>query len=182
MVVTLTKDEVAPDDTVSEDTPAPARRIRPVVVAMAAVVALLLAATVFALVSWQREAGAAGARAEALDAAKRYALDLTSYDYRTMDRNFGVVAQNASPGFAAQYKQVSDQLSGIIGKYQGVSVGTVLDAGVAGGDDSRVDVLLFIDQRITNTQTKDPRTDRSRMRMSLVSQDGTWKIDSLTLI
>jgi Mce-associated membrane protein len=139
-------------------------------------------ATVFALVSWRQEAGAAGARAEALDAAKRYALDLTSYDYRTMDRNFGLVAQNASPGFAAQYKQVSDQLSGIIGKYQGVSVGTVLDAGVAGGDGSRVDVLLFIDQRITNTQTKDPRTDRSRMRMSLVSQDGTWKIDSLTLV
>jgi Mce-associated membrane protein len=45
-----------------------------------------------------------------------------------------------------------------------------------------MDVLLFIDQRITNTQTKDPRTDRRRMRMILVSQDGTWKIDSLTLI
>lgn len=99
-----------------------------------------------------------------------------------MDRNFTVVAQNASPGFAAQYKQVSDQLSGIIGQYQGVSVGTVLDAGVAGGDDSRVDVVLFIDQKITNTRTKDPRTDRSLMRMSLIAQDGTWKIDSLSLV
>jgi len=74
--------------------------------------ALLLAATVFALVSWRQETGVAGARAEALDAAKRYALDLTSYDYRTIDRNFGVVARNASPGFAAQYKQVSDHSPG----------------------------------------------------------------------
>ena len=57
-----------------------------------------------------------------------------------------------------------------------------VEAGIATADTSRVDVVLFVDQKITNTQAKDPRVDRSRMKMSLVSDAGTWKIDSLTLL
>jgi hypothetical protein len=35
---------------------------------------------------------------------------------------------------------------------------------------------------ISNTQLKAPRTDRSRMKMTLIADDGAWKIDSLSLL
>jgi hypothetical protein len=76
-----------------------------------------------------------------LDSGQALDDQALAYDYRSMDRNFTVVARTP-PGVAAQY--------------QGVSVETVLEAGGAGGVDSHVDVVLFIDQKITNTQPNDP--------------------------
>ncbi|MFC4945936.1 hypothetical protein [Pseudonocardia sp. GCM10023141] len=169
-----------------EPEPAPVGRggwlRRPHVLAVVAGFLVLAVVAGLALFNWRQESALTGARSAALDAGKRYALDLSTYDYRKIDDNFTLVSQNSSAAFAKQYKEVSDQLSGIIKQYQGVSEGTVVDAGVASGDTSRVDVVLFVDQKITNTQAKDPRVDRSRMKMSLVSDAGTWKIDSLTLL
>jgi Mce-associated membrane protein len=159
-----------------------AKLLRPTALAVAIGFVALAGLAVFFFVKWQQHSEVDEARAAALTAGKTYALDLSTYDYRKMDDNFKLVSRNASPNFAKQYKQVSDKLSGIIKQYQGVSRGTVVEAGVADADTSRVNVVMFVDQKITNTKTKDPRVDRSRMKMTLVDDNGAWKIDSLTLL
>lgn len=183
---TAVKPSPKPRDETQKDEPVRrnpvATVLRPATLAVLVVFVALAALAVFFFVKWQRANDIEDARGGALTAAKSYALDLSTYDYRKMDDNFKLVSHNSSPNFAKQYKQVSDKLGGIIKQYHGVSSGTVVEAGVAGGDASRVDVVMFVDQKITNTKTKDPRVDRSRMKMTLVDDGGAWKIDSLTLL
>lgn len=155
---------------------------RPRLLAVVAGFVVLAVVAGLAVFSWRQEAALTAARGAALDAGKHYALDLTTYDYNKIDENFQVVAKNSSPAFAKQYKEVSDQLTGIIKDFKGVSKGTVVEAGISGGDASRMDVILFVDQEITNAQLNAPRVDRSRMKMSLISDGGAWKIDSLILL
>lgn len=172
----------APVEVAQEPAPWVSWLRRPRLLGVLAGFVVLAVIAALALVGWQREASLATSRGDALDAGKRYALDLSTYDYNKIDENFRLVSQNSSPTFAKQYKEVIDQLTGIIKDFKGVSKGTVVEAGIATADTARTDVILFVDQEITNTQLKAPRTDRSRMKMTLVADGGAWKIDSLTLL
>lgn len=174
--------ETAPEKAQEEPTARTSWLRRPRLLAVVAGFVVLAVVAGLAVFSWRQEAALTAARGAALDAGKHYALDLTTYDYNKIDENFQVVAKNSSPAFAKQYKEVSDQLTGIIKDFKGVSKGTVVEAGISGGDASRMDVILFVDQEITNAQLNAPRVDRSRMKMSLISDGGAWKIDSLILL
>ncbi|HVV14091.1 hypothetical protein [Amycolatopsis sp.] len=70
----------------------------------------------------------------------------------------------------------------LIQQYQATSQGSVLDAAVTEADDQHAVVLAFVDQSIRNTNLKDPRIDRSRMRLSLVRANGEWRLDEITLL
>lgn len=122
------------------------------------------------------------ARVEALAAAKRYATDLSSYDYRNLDGNFRAVEQNATGEFGEQYRQVSRNLTELIKQHQAVSKGAVLSAGLVESGTDRAVVALFVDQTITNTNSPQPRIDRNRMQMTLVRQDDRWLVDNVTLL
>ena len=122
------------------------------------------------------------ARAAALQAAREYAVALTSYDHKTLVDDFDKVSSNATGQFAKEYKQVSANLTQLIKKHKAVSKGTVVAAGLVSGDTDRAVVLLFVDQTITNTNIEKPRVDRNRMRMTLRHDNGRWLIDDVKLL
>lgn len=155
---------------------------RPRVLVSVLVVALLFATIGFLGIRLNQETTARTNRDEALAAGKTYALALTSYDFHNLNGNFGAVAQNSSPRFAAQYKQVSDSLTKLIQQYQATSKGTVVNQGVASADDQRVVLTLFVDQAVTNTNNPQPRVDRNRMRMTLVHSGERWLVDDVQLV
>ncbi|MCA1190461.1 MULTISPECIES: VirB8/TrbF family protein [unclassified Saccharopolyspora] len=165
-------------------TPEPARRRRPGgrAVLAAAVVLLLLGG--LATTGWllHRRATEDAARAGALAAGREYALALTTYDHQDLAGNFDRVAQHSSPAFARQYQEVSDGLTQLIQQYQATSKGEVLHAGVAESSTDRAVLLLFVDQTITNTNSPEPRVDRTRMRLTLVHSGDQWFIDDVQLI
>jgi Mce-associated membrane protein len=110
-------------------------------------------------------------------AAVPLAEDLASYDYRDLGGNFRVVKASATPHFAAQLRQLSAELGPQLQQDRAVAKATVRSAGVVRATSSSAVVAVFVDQTVTNSKTSAPRTERSRMELTLLKQGGVWRLD-----
>jgi Mce-associated membrane protein len=122
------------------------------------------------------------ARRSAAATAQAYAVDLTTYDHTHLDADFQKVLDNSTGAFRAQYTEASQTLRDLIAKFQATATGKVLETAVLAADSKHATLLLFVDQTVSNTNSKDPRVDRSRMKMSLEKHGGKWLISSLDLL
>jgi Mce-associated membrane protein len=114
---------------------------------------------------------------EARQAAIPLAEDLASYDYRDLGGNFRVVKASATPHFASQLDQLSEELGPELQQTRAVAKATVRSAGVVRATATSAVVAVFVDQTITNSKTSAPRTEQSRMELTLVKQGGDWRLD-----
>jgi Mce-associated membrane protein len=114
--------------------------------------------------------------------AQSYAINLTTYDHATLDQDFARVLDNSTGAFKKQYTDASQTLRDLIAKYKARATGKVLETAVARVDGTHAQVLLFVDQTVVNANTKEPRIDRSRMKMGLEKEGGRWLISSLDLV
>jgi Mce-associated membrane protein len=110
-------------------------------------------------------------------AAVPLAEDLASYDYRDLGGNFRLVRASATPHFAAQLRQLSAELGPQLQQDRAVAKATVRSAGVVRATSSSAVVAVFVDQTVTNSKTSAPRTERSRMELTLLKQGGVWRLD-----
>lgn len=124
----------------------------------------------------------AGQRDEVLGVAETYALNLSSYDYTKLDQDFARVLDTATGDFKDQYSVAKESLREAIVKFQGKATGNVLARAVLSLDGDHAEVILFVDQTVTNANTAQPRIDRLRMRMGLEKQSGRWFINKLDLV
>lgn len=147
--------------------------------AVALAVALILLAALWHGASNRRTLD--DAEADALDAAQGYATDVTTYDYRHLDKDFAWADDGATSSFAKQYREANKPLCGIIEKLKATAKGTVTEAAATADSDTEVQVLMFIDQRISDKTNKQTRSDKSRVVMSMVKQDGHWLVDDVQL-
>jgi Mce-associated membrane protein len=168
---------------VSHAAPAARRRLaglaRPVpMLALALVASLLLSAFLLLRGSGDDEAE----RTELLSVAETYALNLSSYDYAKLDEDFARVIDTATGEFKDQYQVAKESLREAIVKFKGKATGAVLARAVLSLDGDHAEVILFVDQTVTNASTPQPRIDRLRMRMGLEKQSGRWLINKLDLV
>jgi Mce-associated membrane protein len=117
------------------------------------------------------------AASSARDAAILLASDLATYDYRDLGGNFRHVGANATPRFEDQLRQLSEELGPELQQTRAVATATVLSAGVVSADTGKAVVAVFVDQTVTNTLSPSPRTERSRMELTLLKQGGVWRLD-----
>ncbi|MGA5544563.1 DUF3329 domain-containing protein [Mycobacterium sp. NPDC051198] len=117
----------------------------------------------------------------ALDTAKSYAIALTSIDTNAIDSNFAQVLNGATGEFKDMYSQSATQLRQVLVDNKATSKGTVVDAAVKSAAKDKVEVLLFVDQAITNVANPEPRLDRSRIDMTMKLVDGQWLASSVEL-
>jgi Mce-associated membrane protein len=159
------------------------RRGRPatpvLVLSILLAVAVVAAATFGVLLIRRSAADRAGA--EALATAQAYAVTVTTYDYQNLDRNFADVLDGAAGEFKDQYSGASRTLRQLISGAKTTSKGTVLAAGIRSQSTDQVEVLVFIDQVITNAVTPQPKIDRTRVVMTLTPHDGRWLVNKLEL-
>ncbi|WP_245549302.1 hypothetical protein [Nocardia exalbida] len=155
----------------SRVTPLIRRALLPVTAAVA--VAAIAAA---AVLGWQlkKERDVDAAAAAGLSAARSYAMTLTSVDSGTLDRDFAAVLDGATGEFRDMYTRSSGQLRQLLLENKATGKGTVLDAAVKSATETKVEVLLFIDQTVTNSASADPRVDRSRVEMTMELVGGRW--------
>lgn len=155
------------------------RRLVPVLVA-----ALVLALAAAGWLGWQvRQDNARDeARGQAIAAAQVYAVNLTTYNHETLEQDFARVIDNATGSFRSEYTAASQELRELIVKYKATATGRVISTGVVRSDTGGAELLLFVDQTVKNTNSDDPRIDRSRMQMGLQKEDGRWLISSLELL
>ncbi|MFD9681847.1 hypothetical protein ACFWAD_18355 [Rhodococcus sp. NPDC059969] len=177
--------ETAEPQTPEPPTPAivdkPKRLRKQTVVIIAGVLVVVAALGWGAFATWQKSVDD-DARTSALESGRQFATDLATYNFENLDQNLSVVRDNSVGEFAGQYAQVAANLQNMIVQYQATSSAQIISAGLASSDRDNAEVLVFLDQTITNTNSPDPRIDRNRMQLSLVREDGEWKLSNVQLL
>lgn len=123
---------------------------------------------------------AAASRA-ALATAQRYAVALTSIDTNNVDQNFTQVLDGASGEFKDMYSQSASQLRQVLIDNKAISKGIVVDSAVKSATTTKVEVLLFIDQSISNVVNPQLRIDRSRVAITMELIDNRWLASKVDL-
>jgi Mce-associated membrane protein len=147
------------------------------------VIVALLVAVVITRLQLDHKNATTHAGTTAVAAAKVYAVELASYDYRHLSQDFGAVQKHASPSFAKSFIQSSDALKTVLTKYKATAKAKVIAAGLTSGSTDRAVVLVFLDQTVTNTAQKSgPTTDQSRVSITLTRAHAAWVIDQVRLL
>jgi Mce-associated membrane protein len=120
-------------------------------------------------------------RSSATNAARQYALDFSTYDYRHLDQDFAKVSAHLAPSFRQQYASTTASLKSIVVQYRGVATASVQGVGVSSVSSKKAVVLVFLDQQVTNSTTKTPRIDRNRLEVTLQRSGGQWQLSDLQL-
>ncbi|MGV0606079.1 hypothetical protein [Mycolicibacterium sp. XJ1904] len=158
----------------------PTRKTVVLVLGALLVVGALATSAVLA-VNLQREQAIADAGQQALAAAQQYALVLTSVDAAKLDENFAAVLDGATGEFKKMYSESSSQLKQALIDNKARADGKVIAAGVKSATEDKVEVMLFLDQAVTNALNPEPRLDRNRIIMTMEKVDGRWLASDVVL-
>jgi Mce-associated membrane protein len=175
--------DVAVDDATADRAPA-ARRSPDLLLLVAGVVALSLVLTAAALtVKARGEDRAERARTEAVAAAETRAVDLLSYDYRHLGRDFGRAEKGLTGRFADDYAHTTETVvRPTAEQVHAVVKAEVVSSSVVRASQNRVVVLLFVNQTTTSTRVDGPQVDLNRVRTTLTRVGGDWKISAVTAL
>jgi Mce-associated membrane protein len=146
-------------------------------------IVVVAASALSGFLAWQlqqsNETAAAGRAA--LAAAQSYAVVLTSIDTNNVDQNFSQVLDGATGEFKDVYSQSASQLRQVLIENKAMSKGIVVDSAIKSATKTRVEVLLFVDQSVTNTVNPQPRIDRSRVAITMELVDNRWLASKVDL-
>lgn len=178
--------EPAGDDTGDAETHAPAsRRKRWLRYTLAAATILIFVAALGSsgYFGWQykQQKDIDSAGRAALSSAQRFAVTLTSIDTNSVDQNFTQVVDGSTGEFKDIYSQSASQLRQVLIDNKAMSKGTIIDSAVKSASKTKVDVVMFVDQWITNVASPQPRLDRSRVAMTMELIDGKWLASKVEL-
>lgn len=152
----------------------------------AAVVALLLvgALATAGVLGWKlhQSNDVDDAARSAQEAARAYAVTLTTVDSGKLSENFDAVIAGATGEFKDMYSQASNQLRQLLLDNNASAQGTVLESGIKSATSETVEVLLYVDQSVTNAANPEPRVDRNRMVMTMQKVDGRWLASKVDLL
>jgi Mce-associated membrane protein len=142
----------------------------------AAGIVLVAALALSGFLAWQlkQHNDTAAAGRAALATAQRYAVALTSIDTNNIDQNFTQVLDGATGEFKDMYSQSASQLRQVLIDNKAISKGIVVDSAIKSATKTKVEVLLFIDQSISNAVNPQPRIDRSRVAITMELIDNRW--------
>jgi Mce-associated membrane protein len=166
--------------------PRPARRTSrsDLLVLLAGLVAVALLLTAGLLAARARsEDRVEQARTAALAAAESHAVDLLSYDYRHLDRDFARAGRALTGSFADDYATTTETVV----RPTALEVKAVVTAEVAASSvvraaQNKVVVLLFVNQTTTSTRVEGPKVDLNRVRLTLTRVDGEWLVSKVVAL
>ncbi len=120
-------------------------------------------------------------RRAALEAARERTLALTAYDYRRLDDDFAEVLATATGQFAEDYRSTSEQLRQAFTAEEAVATVQVVGAGLESYSPERAVAIVALNQAIA-TKDAPPRTERNRIRMTLVQPADIWLVERVELL
>lgn len=158
----------------------PTRRALAVGLGGALLIASVATSAVFGYDLYQRRA-VDNAGQQALAAAQQYAVILTSVDGTKLDENFAAVMDGATGDFKKMYGESSTQLKQVLIDNKAKADGKVIAAGIKSATKDKVEVMLFLDQAVTNKLNPEPRLDRNRIIITMDKIDGRWLASDVVL-
>ncbi|MCW2608145.1 MAG: hypothetical protein JWO60_2838 [Frankiales bacterium] len=145
------------------------------------VLALLVTAAVFGL-QWFRAEQRADVRADALQAARQEALNLTSVDGTDVKADLDRVLEGASGQFRQEFEAQAARLSTVLEENQVRAEGNVLDAGLTRADGDSATALVVIDSVVRNKAIPDGQTRTYRMQLELERVGSRWLTNRLEFV
>ena len=122
------------------------------------------------------------AAAAGLQAANDYAVVLTTLDAKNIDDNYRRSLDGATGEFKDAYSQGANQLRQVLIDNKASGTGVVVSSAVKSVSPDKVEVLLFVDQSITNAQNPSPRIDRNRIDMTMEKVGGRWLASKVEIL
>lgn len=113
---------------------------------------------------------------QSLAAADAAAKAIFSYDYRTFDASVANGRSFVTGEFAQEYAQTTAALKASAVSEQAVVLAEVSAAGVVSAGAERVELLLYLNQYRRNVNTTGEKVDQNRVVLTMVADDGDWKV------
>lgn len=114
------------------------------------------------------------AAAQALEAARKYAVTLTTADPNTVDQNVTAILDGSTGDFKSRYTKASSQLRAMLLDNKVTTHGSVVDSAVKSATKNKVEVLLFVKQSVSNSTVQEPHSDINAISMTMEKADGRW--------
>ena len=118
---------------------------------------------------------------EALEAARRETLVLTSIDYRRADEYAAAVERGSTGAFLAEFKKTEKDAVAFIKRNRSVQVPTIPEGGIAllerRGDEAQL--IVAMDVQVTNSSAEKPQRSDYRLRVTMSKVDGRWRISDM---
>ncbi len=163
--------------------PRAATRLDPLLVVAGLVVAVLLVTAGLLTVRARSADRAEQARTEATAAAEATAVDVLSYDYRHLDRDFARAKAGLTGSFVDDYaKTTRTVVRPTATEVRAVVKADVAASSVVRADPNRVVVLLFVNQTTTSTRLDAPKVDLNRVRLTMDRVDGRWLVSKVVAL
>ncbi len=150
------------------------------------VLPLLLAA---GLLAWQMTEldRAQDARAEdraAVDAATALTMAWASVDYREVDDYIETVKEGATGPFLSQFENAEPFLRQTLKDNESLQVPAIPPGGAALLErrEDQARVIVAMDARVSNTNTKSPQPRQYRLQVQLERDSGRWLVSGLEFI
>jgi len=149
---------------------------------IALILLIAVAAVATAAYLYTHRDDSADDRAGALAAARQYAVDLTTYDFATIDADFGRFARHGTPAFRKSFAVTEEASKPAIVKSQSRALGTVVGAGLESLSGDRASVLVAVDQEVRSAVRKGATIERNRIRLTLTRSGGGWLVAAVKVL
>ncbi len=160
-----------------------ATRLDPLLLVAGLVVAVLLVTAGLLTVRARSADRAEQARTEATAAAEATAVDVLSYDYRHLNRDFARAKAGLTGDFVDDYaKTTRTVVRPTATEVKAVVKADVAASSVVRADPNRVVVLLFVNQTTTSTRLDAPKVDLNRVRLTMDRVDGRWLVSKVVAL
>src|SRR3954467_2888980 len=114
------------------------------------------------------------ARGKALAAGRQIAIDIASYDYRTIDRDFTRVSNEATGKFLSDFSTQSAGVRDAIVAVKATSTAQVASAGTVNVSLNSAQAIAALHRTVTNTQAPKGSNSAFGVQLFLVKQGGHW--------
>ena len=116
----------------------------------------------------------AQARSSALAAGRHIAIDIASYDYRHIDRDFTNVSNEATGKFLSEFSTQSAGVRDAIVSVKAVSQAQIASAGVVNVSAGSAQVIVALNRTVTNASAPKGTSSAFGIQMFLVKRHGRW--------
>lgn len=118
----------------------------------------------------------------ARDAAEEILLEITSYDYRELDKEYAWLDSFATDELRTRYADQVPRLKKVIRLSKATAEGEVVQSAYETRSSSEVTVLAFVRQAIRDSVNKRAVIEEQWATLEMVLDDGEWLIGNIDLV
>lgn len=169
-------------ETAGESAVVPARRATVpgwLLVGLALLTAVCVGVSSWLWVERPSDASVSDSTRAAQAAAERAIVPILSYDYAHLTESQSAADSYLTPDYRKSYDKLFEIIKQNAGASKTVVTAQVLASAVVRSGESRVEVLLFVDQPTTNKVQADPIVYKNQVRVQMERIGGTWLVDCL---